>query len=401
MFKFRGKYSIIKEKLEEKGLIMRKIFTIIIATMILGMFTGCTYLKKAEARKNAAKLNDIRVTFVTTQGEVNFFLYPEAAPITVANFINLGKRGFYNENKIHRAVDGFIVQAGDPTETGEGGPGYRIPDEIVEWMDFYQQGMLAMANAGPGTGGSQYFFTMYPADWLNKKHTVFGEVVSDADFNTIKKLEVGDVIREVKFSGPADFFLALNKDQIEQWNAILDEKFPDLAKYEIKDPEQFGDQVLQYREELERIYTPKEKDEDTRREYFIPRTIRSIEKKLKAKNPTELEAAAGEASVETVEEVGAPVQLMEADDTPEPAQQEEVEEATPEQLPEVEEVPVATELSEEAAEITDSPDKVEVEPVTDDLGEIDSLDDLDETDKGFWDKMKFWKKDDKKVKEIG
>lgn len=408
IFKFRGKYSIIKEKLEEKGLIMRKIFTIIIATMILGMFTGCSYLKKAEARKNAAKLNDIRVTFVTTQGEVNFFLYPEAAPVTVANFINLGKRGFYNENKIHRAVDGFIVQAGDPTETGEGGPGYRIPDEIVDWLDFYQQGMLAMANAGPGTGGSQYFFTMYPADWLNKKHTVFGEVVSDADFNTIRKLEVGDVIREVKFSGPADFFLSLHKDQIEQWNAVLDEKFPDLPKYEIRDPEEFGEQVLQYREELERIYTPQEKDEETRKEYFIPRTIRGIEKKIKARKAAKSGAEVSEVSAEATEvtPAPAPMQLMEMEGTEatEPVQQTEIEEVTaPEEAPQVEEVPAATELPEveEAAEITDSPDKVEVEPATDDLGEIESLEDLDETNKGFWDRMKFWQKDEKKVKEIG
>lgn len=367
MFKFRLKYSIIKEKLEEKGLIMRKILTIIIVTIILGMFTGCSYIKEAEARKNAAKLNDIRVTFITTQGEVNFFLYPEAAPITVANFVNLGKRGFYNENKIHRAVDGFIVQAGDPEESGTGGPGYAIPDEIVEWLDFYQQGVLAMANAGPGTGGSQYFFTMYPADWLNKKHTVFGEVVADTDFNTIRKLELGDVIREVKFSGEVDFFLSLHKEEIEEWNAILDKNFPELKKYPIKDPEEFGDQVLQYREELEKIYTPKEKEEEKRKEYLIPRTIRKIERGLKGRKEAQL-----------------------------PVEEAPVMEATIE-------APVVTDLpeAEETVEVVDSPDRVEVETVNDDLGEVDSLDDLSETEESFWNKLKFWKKDDKKVKEIG
>jgi|GEM_PF-54918 len=392
MFKFRFKYSIIKEKLEEKGLIMRKLFTIIIVTIVLGMFTGCSYLKKAEARKNAAKLNDIRVTFVTTQGEVNFFLYPEAAPITVANFINLAKRGYYNENKIHRAVDGFIVQAGDPTETGMGGPGYNIQDEVVEWLDFYQQGMLAMANAGPGTGGSQYFFTLYPADWLNAKHTVFGEVVSDADLNTIKKLEVGDVIRDVKFKGEAEFFLSLHKTQIEEWNVILDEKFPELKDYPIKDPEDFGDQVLQYRDELEKIYTPKEKEEDNKKEFFIPRTIRKIEKGIKDRKAADIQVE--EALVETDAIVAAPVpvQLPEVEEEAVPAQMPEITaEPVPAQLPEIEETP----------EVLDSPDKVEVEEVEADLNEIESLDDLDNTEKSFWDKMKFWKKDDKKVKEIG
>ena len=329
---------------------MRKIFTVIIIAITLGMFTGCSYIKEAEARKNAAKLNDIRVTFVTTQGEVNFFLYPEAAPITVANFVNLGKRGFYNENKIHRAVDGFIVQAGDPQETGTGGPGYVIPDEMVEWLDFYQQGMLAMANAGPGTGGSQYFFTMYPADWLNKKHTIFGEVVADTDFNTIKKLEIGDVIREVRFSGEVDFFQSLHKEEIDKWNAILDKNFPELKKYPIKSPEEFGDQVLQYREELEKIYTPKETKEDDRKEYYIPRTIRKIEKNIKGivEEPAEGSSQAGE--------------------------------------------------SQEAG---DTPDKVEVESADSDLKEIDSLEDLSEGKKSFWDRLKFWKKTDKEVKKIG
>lgn len=400
---------------------MRKIYTIIFVTLILGMFTGCSYLKRAETRKQAARMNDIRVTFVTTQGEVNFFLYPEAAPITVANFINLGMRGFYNENRVHRAVDGFIVQAGDPTETGQGGPGYTIRDEIVEWLDFYQPGMLAMANAGPGTGGSQYFFTMYPADWLNGKHTVFGEVVSDADMNVIKKLEVGDVIREVKFKGQVEFFLSLHKSKIEEWNKILDEKYPGLRKYPIKDPEEFGDQVLQYREELERIYTPKEKEEDTSKEFFIPRAIRGIERKFKERSAAKAATAAAltapvimeseivsEPVQETeVEAVAVPVEQSEVVEAPQAEKVTEVVEETPqgEQVTEiVEEAPQATQVPEveEAAEIVDSPDKVEVEVIDNDrLEGIDSLDDLDQNKEGFWDRMKFWQKDETKVKEIG
>ena len=150
--------------------------------------------------KDPVKYNNVTATFVTTQGEITFYLYPEAAPITVANFINLAKRGFYDNTKFNRSVENFMVQGGDPTGTGMGGTGYVIPDEFVEWLDFYQPGMLAMANAGPNTGGSQFFFTFSPADWLNGVHTVFGEVRSEGDFQKIRKLEMGDVVKEVKIS---------------------------------------------------------------------------------------------------------------------------------------------------------------------------------------------------------
>ncbi len=243
--------------------------------------SGCSYLKKMDNEMNVVKYNDIKATFVTSQGEINFYLYPEAAPITVVNFINLAKRGYYDNNKIHRAVDNFIVQAGDPTETGTGGPGYTIPDEIVGWLDFYQQGMLAMANAGPGTGGSQYFLTLYPADWLNGKHTIFGEYVADKDFETMKKLEYGDVIKEIRLTGEVDFLLSIYKDDVEKWNSILDEAFPNLKKYPIKNSDEFGSQAAQYRAELEKIYAVKEKDKKERKESFIPRFLRSVEKKLK------------------------------------------------------------------------------------------------------------------------
>ena len=92
-----------------------------------------------------------------------------------------------------------------------------------------------MANAGPNTGSSQFFITLYPADFLNGRHTVFGEVVSQIDGEYTRKLERGDVIKEVKVSGHYDLLLALNKDQIEEWNAILDKNYPNLKKYQVKD----------------------------------------------------------------------------------------------------------------------------------------------------------------------
>lgn len=205
-----------------------KLFSALI--LIISIFTACSSNSAKQAN-----LNDIRVTFVTTQGEINCYLYPEAAPLAVANFINLAKRGYYTDTKFHRAIDNYIVQGGDPTGKGDGGPGYSIPDEFVDWLNFYQPGILAMANTGaPNSSGSQFFFTLYPADQLNYKYTIIGEVVNDNDFNNIRKLEVGDVIKEIKFRGKVSQFLSAHKEQIEKWNEILDREYTNLKKYPIK-----------------------------------------------------------------------------------------------------------------------------------------------------------------------
>lgn len=271
---------------------MKKIFKFISLLLTFVIFVGCTSGMKNSVNsvknlfKSQTNYNNIQATFVTTQGEITFFLYPEAAPITVANFINLAKRGFYDNTKFTRAVENFVIQGGDPTGTGYGGPGYTIPDETVEWLDFYQQGMLAMANAGPNTGGSQFFFTYYPADWLNGLHTIFGEVKSEADFLKVKKLELGDVIKEIKFEGEVDLFLSLNKHYIEEWNKTLDENFPNLKKYPIK--EATVEEELAYRDELSRIYTRK-LDDKKRNSFEYPTTqaIRGIFNTLGGYTPRE------------------------------------------------------------------------------------------------------------------
>ena len=258
---------------------MKKLFKIFsILALSLMFLVSCSTLKSTmksvtSVFKSPTKYNNVTVTFVTTQGEITFFLYPEAAPLTVANFINLAKRGFYDNTKFTRSVDNFIVQGGDPTGTGMGGPGYTIPDEFVEWLDFYQPGMLAMANAGPNTGGSQFFFTFSPADWLNGVHTVFGEIRSEGDFQKIRKLEMGDVVKEVRISENGDFILSLFKDQVEQWNKVLDREYPNLRKVAIKDPD--PKDVEAYKEELENLYTKKQKN-NSDFEYPITKFIRKV-----------------------------------------------------------------------------------------------------------------------------
>lgn len=102
-------------------------------------------------------------------------------PKTTKNFIELTEKGFYNGVVFHRVIDGFMIQGGDPTGTGMGGPGYKIDDEFGEGLQHDDEGILSMANAGPNTGGSQFFITLAPTPWLNGHHAIFGKVVEGMD----------------------------------------------------------------------------------------------------------------------------------------------------------------------------------------------------------------------------
>ena len=272
---------------------MKRYFKLLLVSLVLFLLGGCSFFGKKEST-DFTKYNDIRATFVTSQGDIEFYLYPEAAPITVASFVNLALRGYYDNTVFHRAIENFMIQGGDPTGTGQGTPGYLTNDEFVDWLDFYQPGMLAMANMGPNTNGSQFFITIYPADSLNQRYTIFGEFVTQGDYDRIKKLEKGDVIKEIKISGHADLLLALNKERVDEWNKELDSKYPNLKKYPVKDLSEFGNEVEQYRTELEKIYTPKEKEAEEEKEFFIPRFIRATEKKLKERKAAKIEKAKAE-----------------------------------------------------------------------------------------------------------
>ncbi len=109
-------------------------------------------------------------------GEFVIQLFPDKAPITVDNFVKLARQGFYDGTTFHRVIEGFMAQGGDPTGTGTGGPGYQFQDEISDLL-FDQAGLVAMANSGPNTNGSQFFITYAPTSWLDGKHTIFGRVI--------------------------------------------------------------------------------------------------------------------------------------------------------------------------------------------------------------------------------
>jgi peptidylprolyl isomerase/peptidyl-prolyl cis-trans isomerase B (cyclophilin B) len=120
-------------------------------------------------------------TFKTDHGDIKVQLFADRAPKTVNNFVFLSREGYYNNTVFHRVLDGFMAQAGDPTGTGAGGPGYEFGDEFFPGLVFDRPGLLAMANRGPGTNGSQFFITFAPTDWLNNLHTIFGEVTEGQD----------------------------------------------------------------------------------------------------------------------------------------------------------------------------------------------------------------------------
>ena len=115
--------------------------------------------------------------FDTIEGSFSIELFEDKAPITTKNFIDLAEKGFYNGVIFHRVIDGFMIQGGDPTGTGRGGPGYTIKDEFHPDLKHDAAGILSMANAGPNTGGSQFFITLAATPWLDRRHAVFGKVM--------------------------------------------------------------------------------------------------------------------------------------------------------------------------------------------------------------------------------
>ena len=122
-----------------------------------------------------------RATFKTEKGDITVELYADRAPRTVENFVNLARSGFYDGTTFHRVIGGFMAQGGDPTGTGTGGPGYQFGDEFHPSLRHDAPGILSMANAGPGTNGSQFFLTYGPTPHLDDKHSVFGKVTAGMD----------------------------------------------------------------------------------------------------------------------------------------------------------------------------------------------------------------------------
>jgi len=157
----------------------------------------------------------------TSKGTIKLNLFYDKAPITVSNFVNLANRGYYNNLSFHRVIDNFMIQGGCPLGTGTGGPGYDFEDEFNPNLRHDKAGVLSMANAGPGTNGSQFFITHLETPWLDDNHTVFGEVFNQEDIDIVNQIVQGDQIISVEIVG--DFSPSQDvESRLIEWNKILD-----------------------------------------------------------------------------------------------------------------------------------------------------------------------------------
>ena len=165
--------------------------------------------------------NELIANFTTSRGTIKVRLHADQAPLTVANFVNLAQRGYYDELNFHRVIPDFMIQGGCPHGSGTGGPGYKFEDECRPELKHNKPGILSMANAGPGTNGSQFFITHVPTNWLDGKHTVFGEVIGDGQA-VVDAVRGGDKITSIRIEGDTAPLLAAQKARVDQWNATLD-----------------------------------------------------------------------------------------------------------------------------------------------------------------------------------
>ena len=166
-------------------------------------------------------MSELIATFNTSRGPIRTRLHAEKTPVTVASFVNLVKRGYYDGLSFHRVIPDFMIQGGCPQGTGTGGPGYKFEDEPRPDLRHDKPGVLSMANAGPRTNGSQFFITHVATPWLDGKHTVFGEVLGAEDMAVVNAIRGGDKIDSVTVSGDADAVLAAQSARVEEWNKVL------------------------------------------------------------------------------------------------------------------------------------------------------------------------------------
>lgn len=162
----------------------------------------------------------LKATFKTTKGDINLELHAEKAPLTVANFVNLCKKGYYDGLKFHRVIPDFMIQGGCPLGTGTGGPGYQFKDEFHPTLRHDTAGVLSMANSGPGSNGSQFFITHIETPWLDNNHTVFGTVVTESDQKVVDSIAQNDVIESISIDGDLSNTPEI-QNQIDFWNKIL------------------------------------------------------------------------------------------------------------------------------------------------------------------------------------
>jgi peptidyl-prolyl cis-trans isomerase B (cyclophilin B) len=173
---------------------------------------------------SSATAQELSALIVTNRGEIEVSLNDRAAPTTVANFVNLAQRGFYDGLTFHRVEARFMIQTGDPRGDGTGDPGYRFSGETN--LRHNRPGVISTANSGPGTDGSQFFITHVPTPHLDGRHSVFGSVTRGMD--VVNSIRRGDIVERITIQGDTSLVLERRRSDVERWNRILDERFPDL-----------------------------------------------------------------------------------------------------------------------------------------------------------------------------
>lgn len=176
------------------------------------------------------KKNGLHAVIKTSKGDIRLALTDHDTPMTVANFVNLAQRGYYDNLNFHRVLADFMIQGGCPFGRGNGGPGYQFEDECLPKLKHDKPGVLSMANAGPGTNGSQFFITHVATPWLDGKHTVFGHVVSDEDQEIVNAIRQGDAILGIEIEGDTGPVKHHAAEHLVAWNDLLDDAFPKLKK---------------------------------------------------------------------------------------------------------------------------------------------------------------------------
>jgi len=192
-----------------------------------GSLTGTSDLVEVEATAEVTdaaevveNVRDVEIILKTNRGDIEATLYATKTPVTVANFLNLAKRGYYDGLTFHRVIPDFMIQGGDPAGNGTGGPGYKFEDEIHRTLRHTRGGIFSMANSGPRTNGSQFFITHGPTAWLDGKHTVFGKVTKG--MRVVDTIRQRDVIESITVLTPTDALFREQQGRIDEWNAVLE-----------------------------------------------------------------------------------------------------------------------------------------------------------------------------------
>lgn len=203
---------------------MRLSFPLVTAcTFLLGMGPGFVLPPVKAQDAGESKIEDIAATLKTDKGDIDVTIYASKAPVTSANFLNLAKRDYYDDVTFHRVVEDFVIQGGDPSGTGRGGPGYFIENEIAPDLKHDRAGILSMARKRePDTNGSQFFITLGETPHLDGGYSIFGEVTGGLD--VVKKIEEGDKILDIEVDGSLEALFSKLEKRIEEWNAVLDRR---------------------------------------------------------------------------------------------------------------------------------------------------------------------------------